>query len=233
MATQSQQTNSIGTLNEGPLHATLKAAYAANGGAEEVKINGFVADAVREGVIYEIQTGSFSGLYRKLSTLVEHSRVVLVHPIAANTMIVKQPRTKSDTTSRRRSPKHGRLVHIVNELIYLPSLLGHKNFSVEVVLTEEEELRSYDPNKRRRRGGWRVKERRLLSIVEGLRIADMSDLFDFLVGDLVDPFTTKDLAEALSEPRDIAQKMAYCLRHAEVTEVVGKKGNAIEYSRVS
>ena len=54
----------IGTLNEGPLHAALKATYVANGGDAEVAIEGFVADAVRGGVIYEVQTGSFSGLTR-------------------------------------------------------------------------------------------------------------------------------------------------------------------------
>ena len=82
---------SIGILNEGPLHAALKAMYAANGGAEEVKVESFVADAVRNGVMYEIQTGSFSGLSRKMTALAETGPVVLIHPIALNKTIVKQP----------------------------------------------------------------------------------------------------------------------------------------------
>ena len=81
---------SIGILNEGPLHATLKASYAANGGKEEVPVEQFVADAVRNGTMYEVQTGSFSGLGRKMHALAEVGPVVLVHPIARNTVIVKQ-----------------------------------------------------------------------------------------------------------------------------------------------
>lgn len=57
----------------------------------------------------------------------------------------------------------------------------------------------------------------------------MADLFNFLQMELPSPFDTRDLATALDEPLDIAQKMAYCLRHAGVTEIVGKKGNALLY----
>ncbi|MDG2277096.1 MAG: hypothetical protein P8L31_04000 [Pseudomonadales bacterium] len=221
----------IGTLNEGPLHAALKATYVANGGDAEVAIEGFVADAVRGGVIYEVQTGSFSGLTRKMQTLSEQCPVVLVHPIAATTHIIKvSEQAGQEAPPRRKSPKHGRLIHIVNELVYIPTLLNHPNFSVEVVLTEEEELRRYDPNKNRRRGGWRVVERRLLNIVEGCRLQAVGDLFQFVQRELPDPFTSKDLAGAINEPVALAQKMAYCFRHAGETEIVGKQGNSLLYT---
>jgi len=221
---------SIGILNEGPLHAALKAMYAANGGAEEVKVESFVADAVRNGVMYEIQTGSFSGLSRKMTALAETGPVVLIHPIARNKTIVKQPASAAGKQERRRSPKHGQLIHIVRELVYLPHLLNHPNFSVEVLLTEELEIRHYDPKKNRRRGGWRVAERHLLALGESMRINAVTDLYEFLEAELEEPFSTKALALALRQPIDIAQKMAYCLRQAGVTQVVGKQGNALLYS---
>lgn len=223
----------IGTLNEGHLHASLKAMYVAHGGDAEVRVDGFVADAVRNDVIYEIQTGSFSGLTRKLSHLLDNHQVVLVHPIAANTTMLKQPKEKGDKVQRRRSPKHGQAVQIVSELVYIPTLLTHANFSVEVVLTEEEEVRVYDPRKRRGRGGWRVMERRLLEVVDTWRLSSPTDLFEFLQRDLPEPFTTKDLAEALEQPQSIGQKMAYCLRHGGVAEVCGKEGNALVYQTLS
>jgi hypothetical protein len=223
---------SIGILNEGPLHAALKAAYVANGGEAEVPVQTFVADAVRNGVMYEIQTGSFSGLGRKMASLAEVGPIVLVHPIAKNKTIVKQPKEEGGKAEVRKSPKHGCLVHIVNELVYLPTMLNHPNFSVEAVLTEEEELRHYDPQKNRRRGGWRVQERRLLNISEGLRINAMADLYEFLQEDLSEPFGTRELAGALGQPLHIAQKMAYCLRHAGVTEISGKQGNALLYRNI-
>ena len=223
---------SIGILNEGPLHAALKSAYAANGGETEVSVGSFVADAVRGGVMYEIQTGSFSGLARKMRALADHGPVVLVHPIPETITIVKEPLKKGDKRSRRKSPKHGQLIHIVDELVYLPQLLSHPNFSVEAVLTMEEELREYDPKKRRGRGGWRVLQRRLIEVGEGWRISDMAELLDQVPGELLEPFSTKDLAAAMGQSVAIAQKMAYCLRHAGVTEITGKQGNALLYKIV-
>ena len=221
----------IGILNEGPLHAALKSAYAANGGETEVSVGSFVADAVRNGIMYEIQTGSFSGLGRKMNALAEVGPVVLVHPIPQTTTIIKLPKTgEPNKRTRRKSPKHGALIDIVDELVYLPTLLNHPNFSVEAVLTVEEEIREYDPKKRRGRGGWRVVQRRLLDVGEGWRINDMSDLLDCLRSDLPEPFTTQDLALAIEQPRHVAQKMAYCLRHSGVSEYCGKQGKSFLYS---
>jgi hypothetical protein len=44
------------------------------------------------------------------------------------------------------------------------------------------------------------------------------------------PFSTRELAEGIEQPRWFAQKMAYCLRHMGAIEVVGKKGNSLLYS---
>ena len=59
----------------------------------------------------------------------------------------------------------------------------------------------------------------------------MDDLFDLLEVPLPDPFTTLELADALGQPRRLAQKMAYILRKGEVTRVCGKTGNALVYRR--
>jgi len=217
---------SIGILNEGPLHAALKSAYAAHGGVQEVAVESYVADAVRNGIIYEVQTGSFSGLARKMRTLADTGPVVLVHPIARNTRIVK---LGAQASQSRLSPKHGALVHIVTQFVYLPTLLNHPNFSVEAVLTDETAVRAFDARKRRGRGGWRTLERHLDGIVDGVRLQNMADLYDFMSADLAEPFGTPELAAALAQPMAIAQKMAYCLRQAGVTEIVGKRGNTLLY----
>ena len=78
----------IGTLNEGHLHASLKHLYAGDQGQLEVPFGKFVADVVRDGVIFEIQTSSFSGLGRKMLALAEQQPVVLVHPIAHSLSLI-------------------------------------------------------------------------------------------------------------------------------------------------
>ena len=135
----SKKAPEIGTLNEGALHAALKRHY---GGAEaqfEVPFSGFVADVVRDDTIFEIQTSSFSGLERKMRALADQNPVVLVHPIAAQKNLVRIKDPASGDFTRRKSPKKGKLCHILSELVYLPSLLNHPNFSVEVALIEEED----------------------------------------------------------------------------------------------
>ena len=42
---------------------------------------------------------------------------------------------------------------------------------------------------------------------------------------------TADLAEAMGQPRWLAQKLAYCLRESGAAELCGKAGNALLYRR--
>ena len=53
--------------------------------------------------------------------------------------------------------------------------------------------------------------------------------FSLIPGKLPAQFDTADLATALDQPRDVAQKVAYCLRHMNAIKETGKKGNTILY----
>jgi len=222
---------SIGTLNEGPLHQALKSLYSEGEATEEVCVGSYVAD-VRgaDDVLYEIQTGGFANLKKKLGTLVENHRVVLVHPIAQIRYIVKLPVREDGEATRRRSPKRGSIADIVTELVSIPLLLNHPNFELEVVLIEEDEVRVFAPEKVRGRKGWRVVQRRLVEVLERHRFCSAADLFYLVPGELPETFTTKDLAEAMQQPRWIAQKLAYCLREAGEITLCGKEGNALCYA---
>ena len=123
----------IGTLNEGPLHAALKQHYLRRGGQEEVPVGDFVADVVCEDKIFEIQTGSFSGLKRKLESLCRNNQVRLVHPVVQIKTIVKLEPDAKTIISKRRSPKRGHIWDILSELVYIPTMLRQKNFSVDVL----------------------------------------------------------------------------------------------------
>ena len=100
-------------------------------------------------------------------------------------------------------------------------------------MTEEDEIRRYDPKRVRRRGGWRVVGRRLNAVISRHRFRQLDDLFSLLLTPLPHSFTTRDLAEALRQPRSLAQKMAYVLRQAGATEICGKDGNAFVYRRTA
>ena len=229
----------IGTLNEGPLHQALKAQYAsryadASRSSSEVPVGNYVADVLGDDdVLYEIQIGGFGAIRRKLEHLVAEHRVVLVHPIAAVRMIIKVPDQADAEATRRRSPKHGHPAHVLDQLVYIPALLAHPNFELEVVMVEEDEVLVFDPGRVRRRKGWRVVRRQLNAVVECYRFRCLDDLFDLLQAPLPNPFTTLELAQALNQPRRLAQKMAFILREGGVTRICGKAGNALVYRRAS
>lgn len=221
---------SIGLLNESPLHQALKALYCAPGARQEVAIDGFIADVLgADEVIYEIQTAGFGALRRKLDSVLDRHRVVLVHPIAVVRHIIKLSSAPDQPATRRRSPKRGSAAQVLAELVSVPRLLEHPNFELELVLIEVEEFRRHDPGRVRRRNGWRVVERCLGAVLERQRLTCSRDLFRFLKTPLPETFTTADLALSMGEPRWLAQKLAFCLRESGILEVCGKQRNALRY----
>ncbi len=228
---QAQTPNHITVLNEKPLHADLKAWYARPGDRQEVKVDGYFVDIVQGELLVEIQTRSFSAIRRKLAALSGDREVRLVHPIAHEKWIVREAADGS-VLGRRKSPKRGMVADIFHELVSVSELLARPTFSLEVLLTREEESRRQ--GRRRWRGqGWVTRERRLIEVVESRLIRGPEDLAAFLPPGLAEPFTTADLAAALGRPRQLAQRMAYCLRAVGVVEMVGKRGNAVLYARRS
>ncbi len=220
----------VGTLGEKPLHAALKRWYSREGDLIEEPVDGFVIDLVRGERLIEIQTRSFSSMKRKLDALLDHHVVHIVHPIAVEKWIVKLD-AGGDVASRRKSPKRGATVDLFAELVSFPESITHPRLSIEVLLTQEEEVRCFDADKAWRRKGWVIQERRLLDVL-GSTIFDSPTALGALLPDSVPPtFTTADIADSLGRNRRLAQQMAYCLRLVGAIEMVTKDGNAIVYRR--
>lgn len=218
---------SIGTLNEKPLHAALKDWYARPGDLFETPVDGFVIDIVRGDLLIEIQTRSLAPLKRKLTRLVETHPVRLIHPIAAEKWILRVD-DDGALLGRRKSPLHGSPVQVAKELVSFPRLLAHPNFTLEVLLIEEEEIRRHDTSRARnwRRKGWATQERRLLGVTGSRVFATPADLAALLPADLADPFTAADLAAAADTPLWLTRKLIYCLRETGILFDAGKRGRS-------
>lgn len=212
----------IGLLNEKPLHASLKQWYARPGDRFEVPVDGFVIDIVRDDLLIEIQTRNFASINAKLCKLTRSYEVRLVYPVVQEKWIVR------DSGVRRKSPKRGRLEDLFWELVSIPQLLSNPNFSLEVLMIREEEVRRYEKKRRWRRKGWVTDRRRLVDVVDRRLFGTPADWLRF-VPDGLQSFTTKDLATIADTRRDLAQKMAYCLRHARTIELIGRQGRANLY----
>lgn len=222
---------SIGSLNEKPLHAALKAWCLQPGDQTEVPVDGYVIDIVRGDLLIEIQTRNFSALKTKLLTLTAKHPVRLIYPITQQKWIVKLPANGHGTQVRRKSPKRGTLVQIFEELVSFPELLGNPNFSLHLVFIQEEEVRRHDERRGWRRKGWITHERRLLRVVDECAFDNPQGVAFLIPASLPHSFTTADLSRALNVSRRLAQKMAYCLERMNLVVRIAKQGNAIVYGR--
>lgn len=220
-------------LNDKPLHAALKEWYAQPNDRFEVSIDGFVVDIVRGHLLVEIQTRNFAAIKRKLAKLTVRHPVRLVYPIAREKWIIKLAEGRHSQFSRRKSPKRGAFEHVFEELVSFPELLLNPNFSIELLLIQEEEVRRYDTTRRWRRKGWVTYQRQLLQVMEKRLFQVPADMGALVPSALAEPFTTFDLALAIAKPRRLAQKMVYCLRLMGCITPTGKRGNAILYSRAT
>ncbi len=220
----------IGLLNEKPLHASLKQWYARPGDQFEVPVDGFVIDIVRGSLLIEIQTRNLAAINAKLLRLTHSHQVRLIYPIVKEKWIVRQGSTNSSATNcaarvRRKSPKRGRLEDLFWELVSIPQLLSNPNFSLEVLMIKEEEVRRND---RRRRKGWVLEGRRLLEVLDQHLFSKSADWLAFVPTEL-NSFTTGELATGIDANRELAQKLAYCLRHGRMIELIGRRGRANLY----
>ena len=220
----------IGTLGEKNLHSALKVWYARAGDQLEAEVDGFHIDIVRRNVLIEIQTSNFSSQKRKLNTLLENHPVRLIFPIAQEKWIIRIGSDRRTLLGRRKSPKQGNIYQLFVELVSLPSLIEERNFSLEVLLTREEEIRRDDGQGSWRRKGWSIFDHRLIEVVSRHIFRKPADFLKLVPRDLSEPFTTRDLANSIAQPHWLGQKMAYCLRKMRLIHVVGKDGNAMLYA---
>jgi len=220
----------IGTLNEKHLHSSLKEWCSLPGDRFEIPVEGYVVDIVRGDLLLEIQTGSFSAIRFKLRKLLRNHSIRLFYPVPLEKWIIKLHEEEDREPTRRRSPKRGRVEDLFRELVSIPGLMCNPEFSLEVLLTREEEIRVYDGKRGWRRRGWVITERRLLEVVRSRVLETPADWLELLPKTLDDVFTTADLAKEMGTRRDLAQKMAYCYKKAGLLVQKGKRGRSNLYS---
>lgn len=215
-------------MSETSLHTSLIQWYAYPGDEIEVSLDGFVIDILRGDLLIEIQTRSFNKIRPKLERLLENHPVHLVHPIAVEKWIVHPDKSDPTKLVRRKSPKHGRLEDIFRELIFIPTLILNNNFTLEVLLIEEEQRWVDNQSGSWRRGGWSISDRTLLGVYHQYKFQTRQDFLELLPKDLPNPFSSRQLSDLAKIPRKSAQRMIYCLRNMGGLIVVDLPGRGKE-----
>jgi hypothetical protein len=157
--------------------------------------------------------------------------VRLVYPIAQVKWIVRLADGGQDDLGRRKSPKRGAFENVFEELVSLPRLLCNPNFTIEVLLIQEKEIRRQEGSRGWRRKEWTTQQRQLLDVVQRRVFETPADMSALIPSSVAEPFTTSELASAIGKPHSLGQQMAYCLREMGAIVPVGKRGNAILYRR--
>ena len=220
-----------GNLMETSLHRELKTRYAGDGARTEVPVGRYRVDVVRGDQLVEIQHGSLAAIRDKVRRLLQEHRVLVVKPIVARKLLVKQAAKGGCVRGRRASPKRGSILDLFDELVHFTRVFPHRRLTLEVPLVEIEEWR-YPGHGRRRR--WRpedhvVEDQKLLCVRRVYRFRTAADLARLVPCPVPRPFHTGHLAESLGVQRWVAQRIAYCFRRMGAAREVGKQGNARLY----
>lgn len=217
---------------ETSLHKQLKAHYGGPGAQTEIWVDEFRIDTLSpaNGELIEIQSAELGALRDKVRVLLARGhRLRVVKPLAIRKRILTLECAGGEVVSCRASPKHESFYDVFGELVHFVGTFPHPALTLEVVLTEQEEIRIPIRARRRRAKNYRVQDRALLGITERRVFRTASDLCRMLPEGLGAVFSTAEMANLAGIPRWLAQKMAYCLRKTDAVRLAGKRRNSLLY----
>lgn len=190
----------IGTLGEKTLHLALKYYFAPDPLTHEQPLGGFVADAVTEDGVVEIQTRGLARLKPKITAFLPLCPVTVVHPVIAEKQLVRVDEN-GEILAQRKSPKHESVFTAMRELYMLRDFVLHPNF--RAVLTELE-LTEYSVQTGSRR---RTKLDRVPTALRQLWVLESPADFAALLPPMPETFTAAECAKLLGISADTARAM--------------------------
>ncbi len=208
----SQGAAGIGTLREKRLHAALKLFVSPDTACHEQVIPELAPDnsckkadkvadvLLPDGHIYEIQTGGFYPLKRKLALYLAatDSPVTVVHPIAFTKYLSWLDPADGTVLSRNKSPKHGKVTDIAGELYWLSDFIGQPRFTLTLLFLDIEEYRFRDGWSRDGKRGSSRYERFPTALVGKIELKSAADYAEWFLPPSIgtQPFTAAEYSRA-------------------------------------
>ncbi len=216
----------IGTLNEKRIHSVLKN-YFSNDYDQEAKIGSFYADIVTENGIYEIQTGNFGKLNKKLEVMLSVCHVTVVYPYEKRTRVISADDRSGELLREGRFRYNNSLTDFLLELYRIKSFLTNPNLTICIAELDVERVNyiSAKTGKRRKRGAF---TKTPLALRREIYLEKPSDYLTLLPEDIPEEFTVKEL-QKYTKTTD-AKLLLEILLYVGAADKIGKKGNAEIYS---
>lgn len=220
----------VGTLGEKSIHAVLKYYYIPDERFHEIPIDRFVADACKEGEIFEIQSRGFHLLKDKLDRFLEDHEVTVVYPIAGLKWLRFVDPETGEIKPPRKSPKKGHPYDALNELISIRKYLSDPHLHVILCILETEEYTILDGYGKDRKKHATRADKIPVNIIKEIEIDSPKDYLNFLPENLPDEFTTKDIAEAVQRPLYEAQALCTILSGMDLITKTGTRNRYYLYT---
>lgn len=223
----------IGTLGEKTLHRVLKRFFCDTECVHEVKLGDFVADAVVGGVIYEVQTGGFFPLKRKLLYYKENTdySVRIVCPVVKKkSLIWVDPESGEMSEPRRTNAGLGKWKYLA-EMIYLLPVFDFSRtslFLVELVVEDYKLLNGYGTDKKRRASRYERLPRELLGLYEITTREEFAELF---LPELPSSFSSAEFSRKTGLRRRSLSAAIKVLLAMNIIRIAGKEKNKILYEK--
>lgn len=214
---------------ESSLHKSLKLRLAEPGDRQEARVEDYLVDVVKDGLLIEIQTGHFTQIKDKLTRLLANHKVQLVYPLPEKKTIIYLDSATGEKLKERKSPQKGELTDIFKELIRIPEFVNDANFSLAVYLIDMAEIRCDDGKGSWRRKGVSILDRVLQGVNQVVLFENSHDFLRLLPQDLPINFTTGMLAERMGLTRKQVQRMVYCLKKMGLLKEIGHRKRELLY----
>lgn len=229
---QERTRNGIGTLQEKTVHAVLKNFYEPDPAHQEIPVEQFVADILRDDEIIEIQTRGFDKMRRKLDTFLLYYPVTIVYPILYTKWLYWIDEATGELSKRRKSPKTGTIYDAIPELYKIRQYLPNHNLHLCLTLIDAEEYRLLNGWSENKKKGSTRYDRIPKNIVDEYFIGTTADYSIFLPEELPVQFTSSDLAKTAHIHRSYAQTTLNILHYLGIVERLGKQGRCYLYQRM-
>lgn len=219
----------IGTLHERTLHLALKYFFAPDAATHEQSVGGFVADAVTEDGVIEVQTRNFARLKEKLAAFLAVCPVTIVHPIADPGWIIWVDEN-GEVQSRRKSPKHETIYSCLGEIYSLRDYITDPRLRFAFCVTEIEVYRCLNGYGKQKKIRGEHIDRVPIAMREIHLLEGPADYLALLPESLPDRFTAAELAKASPMDAGQARMLLNLLERLSLVEKTGKRARSVEWA---
>lgn len=221
-----QDKKGIGELSEKTLHHIIKNLYESNILNQEIKIDNYYVDILKDNNIIEIQTKQFNKLRNKLEYFLSLNKytINIIYPIFTEKMIYLLDKDNKIIKSFK-SPKKLHIPEIFYELYKIKPFLNNNKLSITLLLLKIDEYRIITNNRK----GYICYERIPKKLIDEIILNNNKDYLSLLPKDLKEEFTSKDLSLLTKTDIKYVNKMLNVLKYLNALEVIGKDGKKYIY----